>query len=487
MPGPAQAAEAEAGAGAGAGAGDGVVLGGVCKLESVSVEGIFAWRMGAHSHLCKGASDPVHRNHQAHRGPQGIRPIKWTPFYWVQPFMLFSPFEPRRLAVLRYTRCLAALALFLGLIGWASAAGSQSPAAAEETIKKAIQGGQLKQALQLVQKQRQNAPEAVQWRFMEGVIQAQQGQIDKAIETFKQITQTHPEQSEAYNNLGVLLASKGELEASKTFLEKALQTHPSYAAAHRNLSDVHSQLAKQSYAKALQVDPKAKASAPQLTLLGSMGGPQRVQPPATQVASLSRPAATAPSTATAAPPTAAAASAPAATTVAKASSSALAAAPTASAAAPVASATAPAKAAAPAKPSTTVAAAAPAPAAPPADKPVADERQADRAAVEKAVRGWAKAWSNKDLPRYYAAYASNFTPAKRASRAKWESDRRIRIVSKKSISVEVRELKISFKGETASARFQQLYTSDNLKGSSRKTLEMVRQGNRWLIVRESVN
>lgn len=383
--------------------------------------------------------------------------------------MLFSPFEPRRLAVWPYGRRLAALTLSLGLIGWASASSSQTAAAAEEAIKKAIQGGQLKQALQLVQKQRQNAPEAVQWRFMEGVIQAQQGQIDKAIETFKQITQTHPEQSEAYNNLGVLLASKGELEASKNFLEKALQTHPSYAAAHRNLSDVHSQLAKQSYAKALQIDPKAKTSAPQLTLLGSMGNQQRVQPPAQNMASLSRPAAPALPAAPAAPPTIAAASAPATTTVAKATSSAT--------------------AAAPAKPSTTVTAAAPAaaPAAPPADKPAADARQADRAAVEKAVRDWAQAWSNKDLPRYYAAYASNFTPAKRASRAQWESDRRIRIVSKKSISVEVREMKVSFKGDTASARFQQLYTSDNLKGSSRKTLEMVRQGNRWLIVRESVN
>jgi ketosteroid isomerase-like protein len=155
----------------------------------------------------------------------------------------------------------------------------------------------------------------------------------------------------------------------------------------------------------------------------------------------------------------------------------------------MASATAPAKAAAPAKPSTTVAAAAPAPApaTPPAEKPAADARQADRAAIDKAVRDWAKAWSNKDMPRYYAAYASNFTPANRASRAQWESDRRIRIVSKKSISVEVREMKVSFTGETASVRFQQLYTSDNLKGSSRKTLEMVRQGNRWLIVRESVN
>lgn len=411
--------------------------------------------------------------------------------------MLFYPFESRRLALLRHARCLATLTLSLGVIGVTSAAWAQTPAAAEEAIKKALQAGQLTQARQLVQKERQNAPQAVQWRFMEGVVQAQQGQIDKAIETFKQITQTHPDHSEAYNNLGVLFASKGELEASKTYLEKALQTHPSYAAAHRNLSDVHSQLAKQSYAKALQVDPKAKASAPQLTLLGSMGNQQRVQPPATQVASLSQPATPAagqtPTPASAAPaaPAApasaaavAAASAPAAA-VAKAATSAPAAAPTAAAAA----ATASAKAAATAKPSPTVVAAAPAPApaAPPAEKPAADARQADRAAIDKAVRDWAKAWSNKDMPRYYAAYASNFTPANRASRAQWESDRRIRIVSKKSISVEVREMKVSFTGETASVRFQQLYTSDNLKGSSRKTLEMVRQGNRWLIVRESVN
>lgn len=409
--------------------------------------------------------------------------------------MLFSPFESRRLALLRHARCLATLTLSVGLIGVTSAAWAQTPAAAEEAIKKALQAGQLTQARQLVQKERQNAPQAVQWRFMEGVVQAQQGQIDKAIETFKQITQTHPDHSEAYNNLGVLYASKGELEASKTYLEKALQTHPSYAAAHRNLSDVHSQLAKQSYAKALQVDPKAKASAPQLTLLGSMGNQQRVQPPATSVASLERPAEPAASTApaaspaSAAPPAVAAASAPAATTAAKATTRAPAAAPTVAASAAVASATAPAKAAAPAKPSTTVAAAAPAaaPAAPPAEKPAADARQAERAAIDKAVRDWAKAWSNKDMPRYYAAYASNFTPANRASRAQWESDRRIRIVSKKSISVEVREMKVSFTGETASVRFQQLYTSDNLKGSSRKTLEMVRQGNRWLIVRESVN
>jgi tetratricopeptide (TPR) repeat protein len=407
--------------------------------------------------------------------------------------MLLSLFEPKLLALLRRVWCLAMLALSIGLLGWTSAALAQSPTAAEEAIKKAIQSGQLDRARQLVQKERKNAPQSVQWRFMEGVIQAQQGQIDKAIDTFKQITQTHPEQSEAYNNLGVLYASKGQLEASKAFLEKALQTHPSYAAAHRNLSDVHSQLAKQSYAKALQVDPKAKASSPQLTLLGSMGSEQRGQPSAQSMASLTPPAVVvpgqAPTAETAAPPASAPTAASVSAAAAKASTSAPmpAASPTASASAARAAPAAPAKPSLPVALAPPAAAPAAAPSPPPAASPAADARQTDRAAIEKAVQDWAKAWSDKDMARYYAAYADNFTPANRASRAQWESDRRIRIVSKKSISVKVRELQISFTGETASARFQQLYTSDNLKGSSRKTLDMVRQGNRWLIARESVN
>ena len=128
-----------------------------------------------------------------------------------------------------------------------------------------------------------------------------------------------------------------------------------------------------------------------------------------------------------------------------------------------------------------------APTPPKTTAPRVETRQADRAAIEKALQDWAKAWSEKNMARYYAAYANNFVPANRVSRAQWESDRRARIVSKKSISVEVKEIQISFDGESATARFQQMYRSDNLKGNSRKTLDMVRQGNRWLIVRESVN
>ena len=372
---------------------------------------------------------------------------------------------------------------------------AQSTPNAQESIKKALQAGQLDLAAKLVQQARERSPKDVQMRFMEGVIQAQQGQTDKAIDTFKNIIQSHPDLSEAYNNLGVLYASKGQLEESRSYLEKALQTHPSYAAAHRNLSDVHSQLAKQSYAKALQVDPKAKNSTPQLTLLGSIG-PEKRSPPATTVAVAPTPAPSAAVTvATSTPPSptstvASAASAPskvqtpvASPAVTSASSSANPASqPSASSSMVQASApaTAERKTLAPesAQPKAQV---------PAANTDVAAALKVEEAAIQSALAVWAKAWSQKDMPRYLSAYADDFLPAEKMSRAKWESDRRLRIVPKKSISVGVSQVQITLQGPKATVRFQQIYESDNFKGNSRKTLEMHKQGQRWLIVRETVN
>jgi len=387
---------------------------------------------------------------------------------------------------------------------------AQTAAPAQEAIKKALQSGQLDQAAKLVQQERERAPKDVQMRFMEGVIQAQQGQTDKAIETFRQITQSQPELSEAYNNLGVLYAAKGRLEESKTYLEKALQTHPSYAAAHRNLSDVHSQLAKQNYAKALQVEPKLKQSPPQLTLLGSIAQDKRLQPPSTAstaIAANQPPASSLTPSVPTAPSAPAMAAAAASAPVANAKPLSVPPAAVGTAAAPVrpavvAAATPPTAqtpkpaappAAAPAKSAGNLAAAtagpapsasaAPAAAAKPADNAGKD----DQAAVKSAVTAWARAWSQKDMPKYLAAYAESFTPAEKMSRAKWESDRRARIVSKKTIAVGIHQLQITLHGNKATVKFQQIYESDNFKGNSRKVLEMHKQGHQWLIVRETVN
>jgi ketosteroid isomerase-like protein len=126
---------------------------------------------------------------------------------------------------------------------------------------------------------------------------------------------------------------------------------------------------------------------------------------------------------------------------------------------------------------------APAPAAAPA-APAAAGPGASKD-VEAAVRAWAAAWSAKDMGGYLAAYGKEFDPPGKQSRSAWEQERRNRIVGKKQISVQVSDLNVSVTGNKAVAHFRQAYSADSLHVTSRKTLEFVKSGDRWAIVRES--
>ena len=105
--------------------------------------------------------------------------------------------------------------------------------------------------------------------------------------------------------------------------------------------------------------------------------------------------------------------------------------------------------------------------------------------IQSAVRGWADAWAAKDMSGYLASYGPNFDPPGSQERKAWEADRRARIVGKSRISVKVSNLAVSVKGATATAKFKQDYSADSLDVSSRKTLDFVKVGDRWLIVKES--
>ena len=71
------------------------------------------------------------------------------------------------------------------------------------------------------------------------------------------------------------------------------------------------------------------------------------------------------------------------------------------------------------------------------------------------------------------------------TRAAWEDDRRKRITGKSSISVKLDNLAVTVDGNKAVAKFRQNYRADALSVSSRKTLDLQRMGERWLIVKES--
>ena len=305
-----------------------------------------------------------------------------------------------------------------------------------------IRAGKLSEALARADQYIAGKPRDPQMRFIKGVIQTESGKPADAISTFTQITQDYPELPEPYNNLAVLYAGQSQFDKARAALEMAIRTNPSYATAHENLGDVYAKLASQAYSKALQLDSGNTGVQPKLALIRNLFAPE---------AKGQRPTVLASSSGSAAP------------------------APVATPRAPVVTA-----------PATTAAAAAPV-AAPPAVaalSPPATTSGTDKD-VESAVRSWAAAWSAKDMSGYLGSYGKDFDPPGKADRKAWEEERRGRIMGKSSISVKLSDLAVSVNGNKAVAKFKQVYSADSLNVTSRKTLELQRSGDRWVIVRES--
>ena len=293
-----------------------------------------------------------------------------------------------------------------------------------------VRAGKLAEALTRADQYLAGKPRDPQMRFIKGVIQTEAGKPADAIATFTQITQDYPELPEPYNNLAVLYAGQSQFDKARAALEMAIRTNPSYATAHENLGDVYAKLASQAYSKALQLDGGNTGVQPKLALIRTLFAPDAKGQRPSAASQPSVPVAAAPVArppAAIAPPAAAPVAAPAATV---ASSGA--------------------------------------------------EKE-----IEAAVRSWASAWAAKDMASYLGSYGKDFDPPGNASRKEWEEDRRSRIVGKSSISVKLNDVVVSVSGNKAVVKFKQAYSADALNVSSRKTLEMVKSGDRWVIVRES--
>ena len=290
-------------------------------------------------------------------------------------------------------------------------------------VNRLMRAGQLNDALGKAEQFLAAKPRDPQMRFLKGVIQSETGKQGEAITTFTKLTEDFPELPEPYNNLAVLYAGQSQFDKARAALEMAIRTNPSYATAHENLGDVYAKLASQAYSKALQLDAGNAAVAPKLSLIRNLFAADAKGVRPTTVAATTTPAATT-------------------------------------------------------KPST-VTTPAVTPAQPPANAGNAENE------VEAAVQAWAKAWSSKNMQAYLGAYAPNFTPPSGQSRKDWEADRKARIVPRNRIEVGLSDVDVNVNGDRATVKFRQAYSSDNLNVSSRKTLEMVKSGNRWLILRES--
>ncbi|HEV8692435.1 MAG TPA: tetratricopeptide repeat protein [Ideonella sp.] len=340
-------------------------------------------------------------------------------------------------------------------------AGLSAVAAPSESgeIQRLIREGQHAQALKLIDEALAKNPKDPQMRFRRGVALSMLDRKTEALAVFQKLVDDHPEMPAPYNNIAVIQGAQGDYERARQTLERAIRTNPAYATAYQNLGDVYAQLASQAYTKALQLDKTdATTVQPKLALLRELAAG-----PGTSAPSAPAPVAAAKPVAKPAPPPTPAVAAPAP--------------PPPPATAPVTEK--PASATPAAKPAPPPAAPASAPAATPVAAPAAT------ADVEAAVRAWAAAWSKRDLPAYYAAYTPEFS-GQAASRKTWEQDRHDRIAPRKQIKVELVDLQIAVNGDQATAKFKQIYASDALSTSGRKTLQLVRSNGRWLIKQEAV-
>jgi tetratricopeptide (TPR) repeat protein len=123
-------------------------------------------------------------------------------------------------------------------------------------VRKLLRQAKYPQALLLVNKGLTTNPRDPQMRFWQGFIFEQLGQPDMALKVYLSLTQEYPELAEPHNNLGVLYAAKGDYANAKASLDAALRANPSYAAAHENMGDLLVNMARQSYTRALALEPK---------------------------------------------------------------------------------------------------------------------------------------------------------------------------------------------------------------------------------------
>ena len=308
-------------------------------------------------------------------------------------------------------------------------------------ISQMAENGQQAAALDRINTYLAANPRDAQAMFMKGIILAESGKRDDAIKSFTELTEKYPNLPEPYNNLAVLYAESGQYDKAKKALETAIKTHPSYATAHENLGDIYARMASEAYDKALQLDggnTRAQSKLAMIKDLFSTGGKTTV--------------------------------------LAKASDSKATTAPVA---------TASGKTTEPAKPSK-------AGTMPirPADKKVEPPKPVEPATNEEqnigdAVNNWAKAWSSKDLDKYFASYAESFIPAKGESRKAWEKTRRERISRPSSINVDLANQNITMDGtDNAKVTFKQTYRADGKPIRTDKTLLLKKTNGNWLIEQE---
>ncbi|MES2956190.1 MAG: nuclear transport factor 2 family protein, partial [Pseudomonadota bacterium] len=122
--------------------------------------------------------------------------------------------------------------------------------------------------------------------------------------------------------------------------------------------------------------------------------------------------------------------------------------------------------------------------APPA--PVSSSNDANYTELRQTLQNWRAAWIKRDVDTYLEFYAPNFVPSTGDSREIWREKRKAALSRAADISLEIADLTVTLSDATnATMVFKQTYGAANYRDIVTKTLQWMKVGERWLIVRES--
>jgi adhesin transport system outer membrane protein len=124
----------------------------------------------------------------------------------------------------------------------------------------------------------------------------------------------------------------------------------------------------------------------------------------------------------------------------------------------------------------------PAPAAPSSSS----SNDANYSELRQTLQNWRAAWVKRDVDTYLGFYAPNFVPSTGDGREAWKEKRKAALSRASDISLEIADLTVTLSDATnATMVFKQTYGATNYRDIVAKTLQWMRVGERWLIVRES--
>lgn len=156
--------------------------------------------------------------------------------------------------------------------GTASVDRPETPTQVAERLSRDLSEGKIEPALRELQQRVTDAPDNIQYRFLQARALALAGRREEARLAYQAMTERFPELPEPHNNLAVLHAQAGAWDLARASLELAVRTDPKYRIAWENLGDVYARQAAEAYARAQSLGGEEPGLANKLRLSRELVG-----------------------------------------------------------------------------------------------------------------------------------------------------------------------------------------------------------------------